>query len=315
MLQEENRMYREKIIPENEIGPERYNFPSIKLDPFLSIKTNIFNYDKTENISLEEIKNILNGPKIIELDDDDSDNIYFTKNSKNDLKSTDGSTKMQSILENKEETISKNVNFTTILRKKRGRKPINEKNRKNKRCHCSTDFDNILRKVQVHFISFLIKVSNDVLKNIFGQKTKFNFKHVDYELKKIVNHDYIEYLKTCKYSDILKMRISPKNKKFGKNSNQETFDEVCKYSNILKNIFDKKYLYIFQKYYCNITDNKNDIDFEGLKITLSPMTKILNNLLEKNEAYKEKFKKIINDVYFSEVNYNSNKKFFISPSS
>ena len=187
MLQEENILLGEKNIEENEIPIEIvYNIPSIKLEPFFSIKTNIFDCDKTDDISLEEMKKIMNGPKI-DLEEDDYEKIYFTKNSKSDLQSTDGTTKIQSILENKEETSTKNVNFTTILRKKRGRKTNVENLKKNKKCHCSTDFDNILRKVQVHYISFLVNLANDFLKQIFGEKTKLNFKHVDYELKKIVN--------------------------------------------------------------------------------------------------------------------------------
>jgi hypothetical protein len=312
MLQEENILLGEKNSEENEFPQEIYNFPSIKLEPFFSIKTNIFGWDKTDDISLEEMKKIMNGPKI-DLEEDDYEKIYFTKNGKSDLQSTDGTTKIQSVLENKEETSFKNVNFTTILRKKRGRKTYVENLKKNKRCHCSDDFDNILRKIQVHFISFLVNLANDSLKQIFGEKTKLNFKHVDYELKKIVNHNYIELIKKCKYSDIMKMKISPKNKKFSKNSNKETFENVCEYSDILKKIFDGKYLYIFQKYYCNITNDNNIIDLEGLKMTLSPKTKTLYNLLAKNESTKEKFKNVINDVYFSEFNYNSNKKFLISP--
>ena len=39
---------------------------------------------------------------------------------------------------------------------------------------------------------------------------------------------------------------------------------------------------------------------------------IVFTLLEKNEVNKEKFKNVIKDVYFSEHNYNSAKKFIIS---
>ena len=38
------------------------------------------------------------------------------------------------------------------------------------------------------------------------------------------------------------MKISPKNKKFGEDSNKKTFLEVCIRSDILKKIFEKKYL-------------------------------------------------------------------------
>jgi hypothetical protein len=112
----------------------------------------------------------------------------------------------------------------------------------------------------------------------------------------------------------MKMRISPKNKKFGKYENKDTLTKVCNYSPFLKNFFNNNYLYIFQKYYCTIINNKNKIDLDGFKIILSPKTKTLYNLLIKNESYKEKFNNVVKDVYFSEINYINNKKFVINPS-
>lgn len=198
------------------------------------------------DISLDEIKNIMNdGPKInLEEKDNCEEELYFTKNSKVELQSTENSTKTSTTLDNKEETFNRIINFKTSLRKKRGRKE-KIKNKNNKKCHCSEDFDNIQRKIQVHFISFLIRLSNDALKTIFGQKTKYHFKHVKYELKRIVNHNYIEFLKKCNYSDIMQMKISPKNKRFGEDSNKETFKEVCKHSTFLEKIFEKKiFIYV-----------------------------------------------------------------------
>ena len=315
---DKDKKYNKKVIEYNFLNNKNTSmtFPN-KLDMFINVKTNICNFGQRE-ISLEEIKTIMDGPKIDleEEEDDNSDELYFTKNYKTDLQSTESLTKNISLVENieKGKYLKKNINFITTLRKKRGRSRKNKSNKKNQKFHCCDDFDNIQRKIQVDFISFLIRLANDALKHIFGPKTKYHFKHVNYEIKKIVNHNYIEFLKKCNYSDILQMNISPKNKLFKEDSNKKTFLEVCKYSDILKNIFEKKYLYIFQKYYCGIQNNKKIIDIEGLKILLSPKTKTLFNLLKKNELYIEKFKNIIKDVYFSEVNYISDKKFIISSS-
>ena len=266
------------------------------------------------NISLKEMENIMKDSPKNDFDEDDSTDIYFNKSSKIDLQSTDCSTKISSLTDKDE--ICKDF-FRTVLHKKRGRKKEkeekDEKTKKNKKCHSSDDFDNIQRKIQVSFISFLIRFANDLLKNIFGQKTKFHFKDVDYELKKIVNHKYIEYLKKSNYSDIMRMRISPKNKRFNKFENKETLNKVCKYSPFLKKFFRNNYLYIFQKYYCTIINNKEEVDIDGFKVTLSPKTKTLYNLLVKNESNKKKFNSVVEDVYFSEINYNNNQKFVISP--
>ena len=306
MNQEYNSIFSEKnkfeIEKDSLLNKENFK-------PELLLNENILNQEE-QNITLEEIKKIMNGTKI-HLEEDYSEEIYFNKNFKTELQTIEFSTKNSSFSENKEDKFSKIINFITVLRKKRGRK---SKNSNNKKLHGSDDFDNIQRKIQVDFISFLIRLANDALKSIFGVKTKFHFKHVDYDLKKIVNHNYIEYLKNCNYSDIMKMKISKKNKKFGENANKETFNEVCEYSDILKKIFCKKYLYIFQKYYCCLTNSSNSIDLEGLKITLSPKTKALFNLLKKNEKNKKKFNDVIKDVYFSEVNYILDKRFITSSS-
>ena len=316
-------MIQEEILLDE--NKEKMNYENLNIfeKPFLNSSFNRreFLIPLNENINneinldiiLKEMENIMKDSPKNEFDEDDSTEIYFTKNGKIDLQSTDCSTKLFSLTESKDEN-SKSY-FKTILHKKRGRKKEQEgKAKKNKKCHSSDDFDNIQRKIQVSFISFLINLANDLLKNIFGQKTKFHFKDIDYELKKIVNQNYIELLKKSKYSDIMKMRISPKNKKFGKYENKDTLTKVCNYSPFLKNFFNNNYLYIFQKYYCTIINNKNKIDLDGFKIILSPKTKTLYNLLIKNESYKEKFNNVVKDVYFSEINYINNKKFVINPS-
>jgi len=304
--------YKEKMNYENLNELNIFEEPFLnslfnKRDFLLPLNENINN-----DINLKEMENIMKDRPKNDFDEDDSTEIYFTKNGKIDLQSTDCSTKLFSLTENKDENYKSY--FRTILHKKRGRKKEEEGNIKNRKCHRSDDFDNIQRKIQVSFISFLISLANDLLKNIFGQKTKFHFKNIDYELKKIVNHEYIELLKKSKYSDIMKMRISPKNKKYDKYENKKTLNKVCKYSPFLMNFFRNNYLYIFQKYYCAIINNKNEVDIDGFKVILSPKTKTLYNLLIKNESNKKKFNNVIKDVYFSEINYNNNKKFITSPS-
>ena len=322
MIKKENSIFSNKEKIDQEKPLEQLNIfnqqclyiPHINKND-LEIPKDINNYNplEQENIILEEIKNIMRGQKN-ELDEDEEEykDIYFIKKPKIDLHSTDMSTKFLTIPEIKEnDSFSKTVYFKTFLHCKRGRKIKEGKNRVNQKIHGSTDFDNIQRKIQVNFITFLIRLGNDALKTIFGKKTKFHFKDVKYELKKIVNHDYIEHLKECNYSDIIKMKISPKNKRFGEDENKKTFTEICKNSDKLKNLFNKNYLYLFQKYYCNLKNGEN-IDLDGIKVTLSPKTKTLFNLLKKNEVNKEKFNNVIKDVYFSEYNYNSDKKFIIS---
>ena len=104
------------------------------------------------------------------------------------------------------------------------------------------------------------------------------------------------------------MKISPKNKKFGEDTNKNIYLEITQLSKELKNFFDKNYLYIFQKYYLGLKPSEKEINFEGEKIALSLKTQGFHHLLEKN-GFSKKFNNIIKDVYFTDVNYLSDKKF------
>jgi hypothetical protein len=256
-----------------------------------------------------------------ESDDEENEvSIYFIKKKDNletESRSTDNSTH-NFVLEhdkfplNKKETqIRKKINFKTFLRKKRGKKSKIENPNSLKKCHMSDDFDNIQRKIQVHYISFLVSLANDKIKQIFGLKSKYQFKDVKYELKRIINHNNVEYLKKCKYSDIIQMKISPKNKKFGEDTNKNIYLEITQLSNELKNFFDKNYLYIFQKYYLGLKPDEKEMNYEGEKINLSEKTKGYYHLLKKN-GFSKKFNNIIKDVYFSGNNYLNGKKFMTS---
>ena len=311
---------------ENEIINENIPIQNIPIIPLKEINYTyplcVNNHNILQNISLDEIKKIIEGPKLdINEDnvDDTDDSIYFIKNqniSNIELQSTDNSTKNISlqfyniINGKKEDYFNKKINFKIILHHKRGRKgKENKNNKKYKKCHGSDDFDNIQRKIQVHFINFLIKLANDIIKSIFGKKSKLHFKTIKYELKKIVNHKYIENLKQCNYADIIQMKVSPKNRNFGEDTNKNSYILACQNSEEVKKIFDKNYLYIFQKYYYSLKKNEKKIDLDGININLSPKTKGFYNLLGKNEVNKDKFFDVVKNVYFKDKNYLIEKKF------
>ena len=275
--------------------------------------------DNSTVIPISKIENIFIKPQINlneSFEEENDDSIYFIKKQDtSDIESriTDNSTNnsifdQDKIFEvKKEDATQKKINFKIFLRKKRGKKSKLIK-RDIKKCHNFDDFDNIQRKIQVHFISFLISLANDIVSYFFGKKSKYHFKDVKYELKRIVNHKNVEYLKSRKYSDIIQMKISPKNKKFKEDTNKNIFLEITQLSKELKNFFDKNYLYIFQKYYFGLKPNQNEINYEGTNIALSSKTRGLYHLLEKNK-YSKKFKGIINDVYFTDTNFLIDKKF------
>ena len=284
--------------------------------------------DEIENIKKEKIDFDEKESKEIKISNYDNDNdksydnfkIYFHDFNypKLEIQSTDNCSKVLSLAHKELIIEQNNINikndnlFKTVLHHKRGRKKNLENNKINEKIHYSNDFDNIQRKIQVHFINFLIKLANDALITVFGKKTEYQFKDILYKFKKIINHEYVENLKKKTYGDILQMKISSRNKKFGENRNKEILIKVVEESVELKKLFEKNYLYMFQKYYYNIKNinDKNVIDFEGFKIALSPHTKTYINLLKMNNENKDKFISITQDIYFSKVNF-IDKKFVV----
>ena len=280
---------------------------------FISTKTNFIFHNEIDSsflLTLKENKFSEEFKKIIHAKDLESDSLdndfskennllktqpFFQNDNESTIKTSNNNISSSTPVGSSPDIIN-NIFFFLFLYHKRGRKEIKKKLGQKK--HGAGDDDNIERKIQVSYFNFLIRLANDAIKTVFGKKSKFYFKDIKYKLKKIVRHNYVEKLKLSKYSDIVQMKVSPKNRSHEENFNKETYMEICKISPELKKIFDINYLYIFQKYYCRIKTNQNIINFEGLEIKLSPHTKGLFNLLRKNWEQKEKFNEIIKNVYF-----------------
>ena len=179
---------------------------------------------------------------------------------------------------------------TTKLRKKR--KSIKEVKEIIIKRHTALDDDNILRKVQVQFISFIIHYSNDVISFLVkGFEKKPSFQDVDYELKKVVNHKNVESLKKKAIGEIIQFNITSKFKKKEKNENEKTLKILLKKCPSLEEYFKTNYLDLFIKYY----NNENDIfEVDGKRIPLSEKTKkkTFSSLIKKkkNNNLKERIK-------------------------
>lgn len=176
--------------------------------------------------------------------------------------------------------------------KKRGRKALKE----GKRQHNALDQDNIIRKIQVHFLSFIIYFCNDLIQAFLPTYKDLCFKNIQYELKKTVNHAYIEKLKSKNIGDILQLTASPKNKKFDGNINQLTYNKICILNPFLKEFFKMSYLDMFNNYYCQ---NLREIDIEGCKVKLSQRTRLFIDLISKNISSAEKIKEIAEEYFIN----------------
>ena len=166
----------------------------------------------------------------------------------------------------------RNLFYIDKLRKKRGR-PIIGTSKIKKKTHGKCDFDNLERKIQVHFLNFLINFCNDALKLEFGYTSnKFSFKKINYNDKTTINYKQTSYLKNLKIKDILNFKISDKYSKSDESANKDLFKSVTGTSIWLDKIFEMKYLQLFNYYY-NECEPLNKIFIENKDISLSSKTK------------------------------------------
>ena len=215
-------------------------------------------------------------------------------------------------IDNKSTSLPENNNKTEKKQKfltyKRRSPRINKEFEPNKRIHSWDDIDNNKRKLQVHFLTFLIDCANDIINAVFiNEKYNIKFFQICHSSKiKVFNR---KKLLKLKYKDIFPFPISDKNKGNidNKKDNLDNYLFCCNKSSLLKEFFNKSYLEVFEEYYFQ---NKRVINLNGLDILLSEKTGTFNNLLNKgnNSSIKHVFLLIINELYFKIDEKNINDK-------
>lgn len=165
---------------------------------------------------------------------------------------------------------------------KRGRP---SKVNKKKREHSSSSTDNIISKIQTHYLTFIVSFLNDSVKE-FYQYQKYKFSNFIHEEKSKVSFDYLESMKNSTIRDLItKMHISTKYK-------------CCKDNNInilkqleqipfFESLFKIKYLDLFPKYYNN-KQPLRELLIEDARIPFSHKTKSFSELLRKKYNLKLK---------------------------
>ncbi len=250
-----------------------------------------------------------------ELNEKDIEELYFIKKIKkpNDLfivKNENDTSKENSTQSNKELRGRKRKNFSIKYA--------------NKRPHDKNSLDNILRKIQVHYISFLILFLNAILKHLennsqypeLKQKSSkpLKFCKLDYNFKKNVNKKAIELLKSKTIGDIIKNKISSKYSKTNDEVKNDYNKIICEkikqteYYEVINKILSENYLKFFEIYH----QNKRNINLReyGMDedIILPSNVKTFSDLLktDKEKADKE-YRKNIDECI---NNFFVNKKLF-----
>lgn len=184
-------------IPENKENESHLTLTlesSNNLNNFSTLRNNLLNH---LFFGKEELKNI-NHLEEEERSHNELNNLYYVKQPDKRKKTTSFNIFV--------------VNHQQHLKKNRGRvKVINPKKQLNlNKIHDKNTIDNVLRKIQVNYISFIVSYINDILTNL---NYKERFYKLDYSFKQNINKQFVESLKTKNIGEIICNKISNKYKK------------------------------------------------------------------------------------------------------
>ena len=194
--------------------------------------------------------------------------------------------------QNNEEFFQKAINQDEI-KKKRGRLRLKKVD---KAPHGNKDFDNLQRKIQVHFLSFLIHFCNDALRTEYRDNI-LSFKQINKMSKITINYEHTQSLKNSTIKDILDLEISTKYSTYDKSENKNTLSKIK--AKWLNRLFQMNYLELFKLYY-NDQKPVDKIVYENREIILSPGTKSFYFLLEKNKTIRQNIIDVTKIVYLND---------------
>lgn len=225
-----------------------------------------------------------------------TDNIFFN-NDKTNISIEDGN----NIITNETDECNNENNHASI-NNAIFRNVVDESLLGKKKRHTKYHKDNVLRTVQVHFLTFIVKFCNDILKH-YGIKGKFY--HINYDLKKNISKKVFNSLKQKNIANILIQELSRKySVKFDKDRyiNKKFYDKIIKNNNI-KEILGENYINLFKNVYY---ENKREINTKsGDSIILSEDVETFKDILNKNDGddkYKDLLINIVKEFYLRDPN-------------
>ena len=175
--------------------------------------------------------------------------------------------------------------------------------KKNKKKHDKYDDDNILRKIYLYSVNFILTIfMNVVVEELHLKKGSkyddYKFVGINGDYKKKIRRGNFDDYKNKTISDLLNLQNNGKYN--NKNRNKELLDNILKNNKnnaIFNKIINKKYIDIFKEVYFK---NKKDIIYEGLSLNLQTTFDdyFLDEIQAKEGYYKEKIDKVIKELYF-----------------
>lgn len=161
-------------------------------------------------------------------------------------------------------------------------------NRKSKRKkeHSKFEKDNIMRKLNIHFISFIVKYVNFNIQKLISKHQPL-FINLSYEFKKKINNTTFAELKNMNLGEILRNEGSWKNKRnliYERDYNEKIFKSVYKTS--LKDLLDTNYIQFYREVY----SSSSFVDKKYLDIYKAPKNILFFDDFLKKEIQKDKIK-------------------------
>ena len=109
--------------------------------------------------------------------------------------------------------------------------------------HNKSKPDNLLIKIQINYLTFIVDFSNELLK-FMGIKGKFS--KINHAYKRKTNKKFITFLKGLNIGQILLLGVSPKYS--NKDNNKNLYNIIIK-NPVINSILSQNYLTIFQNVY------------------------------------------------------------------
>ena len=200
-------------------------------------------------------------------------------NKKSETKNVE-STKIKSKKSKRERISFKKKGSTGRKRKITNNEKQNKEIKEKEKFHDKNIVDNLKRKIQVHYISFIRSFLNEIIKQL---KIVKKFLKIDYNIKKDVHKNNLNELKEKTIGEIISSEISTKYKHIDKNHNKKIVDDLSK-NEVLKNILSQNYFSFFKEVYYK-SNNRISLRRFGLdeEIILSDKVKMYKDFLKNKD--------------------------------
>ena len=162
--------------------------------------------------------------------------------------------------------------------------------------HTKDTSDNILRKIQVHFLSFVVSFMN-VLLTVLLKKSGYSdiFVDIDYNIKKVISKKTFSSFKKMDIGEILRHKASPKFRTKNEENNSIIYEKV-KENKDVNYFLSKNFMKLFKDVYLK---NKRSINENGIVFDLPRNVETFDDFLNKQKRKYDDIKEYeqkINDV-------------------